>query len=125
MTVCFCGIEAIALDKQERVAKLVDERVTLLIGKKYSSYVNRISFCKNFENCEDSETDILIGKQALIQFNSLDTQRAFVHVHLNEQMLLGLLTPGQGQAEFDELFLLVRNELDKHIHWEKSTTLQS
>lgn len=123
MTVHFCGVKAVTLDKQERIAKLVDERVTLLIGKKYSSYVNKISFCKNFENCENSKTTVLIGKQALIQFNSLDTQWALVHVHLNEQMLLGLLTPGRGQAEFDELFLLVQNELDKHIRWEKSTTL--
>lgn len=114
MTVCFCGIEAVTLDKQERIAKLVDERITLLIGKKYSLYVGRISFCRYFENRENSKTDILIGRQALIQFDSLDTQRTLVHIHLNEQMLLGILTPGRGQAEFDELFLLVRNELDKH-----------
>lgn len=115
MTVCFQRIKDFVGDKQEQIAKLVAQRVTLLVGKKYSLYIDSVSFCTNLENCKNAETDTLIEGKALIRYNFPDRQQVSAIICLSEKMLLDILTPGPGQAEFDELFLRIRNVLFKKV----------
>lgn len=115
MTVCFRRIKDFAHDKEERIAKLVAQRITLLVGKKCSSYIDSVSFCANLEGWENAETNILIEGRALIRFNLPDTQLVSANICLSEKMLFDILTPGPGQVEFDELFLRIRDVLCKKV----------
>lgn len=115
MTINFHKIKDFGLDKQKRIAKLIDERVALLVGKKCSTYIESISFCADLKDCRNGETNLLIGERALIKFNPLYMHPVSIHICLSERILFGILVPGRGQAEFDELLLEIRNALCEYV----------
>lgn len=115
MTVCFCGVKSAGLGKKEEIAELIGARVTLLIGKKYSSYIDSISFCTDLGDWAEDKTSVSIDGQSLAELNTLNKKPASICIRLREELLLNALIPGGGQSQFDELFLKIRDLLCKKI----------
>lgn len=115
MTIHFCSTKSFGRSEQEKIAELISARVVLLVGEKYSSHIDSISFCTDLSDCKRCETNFLINEQAVIELNTPKKKAIFACIRLSETLLWNTLIPGPGQSQFDELFLKIRNVLSERM----------
>lgn len=113
MTVNFYKQDNLTLHQQVIISNLVVQRMALLIGEKYSAYIRRVIFCPGLESCKTGKKYVLLEKGTLVQFNSIDKQELSVDILMASKILSDILTPGCGQAVFDELILKIRNTIQE------------
>jgi len=101
--------------KKERITKLLKERLSLLVGNWMLEKIDEINFCER-EKIEDQMSEkyyITNEKYSLLQNNKNSSKNNY-RLLIDKDILLSILIPGNGQANFDNLIIKLLNKLNSY-----------
>ena len=99
--------------KKERISHLLSERILLLTGISIFDKIGSINFCeKEWIKEKLSENSCLLSDDRLAALKVTEASHIKTYeLVLEKDILLSMLTPGEGQSHFDNFILELKNAI--------------